>query len=344
MDTIGFMTKVLVTGISGFLGSHTAIQLLERGYHVVGTVRAETQAARVRALLASHVKGGRLDIAMADLLDPQAWPELMKGVDTVMHIASPFPRYWPKREDDIIRPAVDGTISVMRAATVAGVRKMVLTSSIAAMLYGKTGPYRQSSYGEETWTDVAVRADTNPYLRSKALAERAAWDFIDEDSSGMSLVTICPAAILGPVLDSDFGTSASIVLKLMDGSMPLMPRVGFELIDVRCVADLHIRAMESDLADNHRFAAAEGYRYLGEIADVLREAYPSRKIPKRYMPDVLVRLAALVDKSIRPVLVELGAERKVNHGKANNLLDWHPRSVDTSILSCADSLIKFQVV
>ncbi|MEN6454626.1 MAG: NAD-dependent epimerase/dehydratase family protein, partial [Prolixibacteraceae bacterium] len=216
--------KILLTGVSGFLGSHTAIQLLEKGYEVTGTLRSMKRAGEIREVIARHTsKVGALKFAEADLLDGQIWNELTKGVDFVQHIASPFPRELPRHEEELIRPARDGALHVLKAASANGVKRVVLVSSIAAVMYGREKGKRSGVYNESNWTDVTNRKDTTPYYRSKTLAERAAWDFTANDESGMELVTVCPGAILGPVLESDFGTSANMVIKMLDGSMPAFP-------------------------------------------------------------------------------------------------------------------------
>lgn len=338
------MTRVLLTGVTGFLGSHTAIQLLNEGCEVVGTLRDRRRSGDILRVIGARAPIDKLQLEQADLLDDAVWRPIMDGIDRVLHIASPFPRVLPRKEQDLIRPAVDGTLRVLKAAHLAGVPKVVLTSSTGAVLYGKTGPYRQSAYGEDTWTDVSVRSDTTPYLRSKTIAEKAAWDYVGQDSVDMVLTTICPGVILGPVLETDYGTSANVVRKLLDGSLPALPRLGFDMIDVRCVADLHLRAMRSDLADGQRFLASDDYLTLLQVADILRSAYPGRRIPKYLLPDVIVRMYSLIDPSLRQALVDLGAERKSNSGKARNLLDWEPRSIEEAVLSCAESLIELDLV
>ena len=176
------------------------------------------------------------------------------------------------------------------------------------------------------------------------MAERAAWGFIAEDDSGLELTTVCPGAILGPVLEEDFGTSANMVIKTMDGSSPAIPRIGFDMVDVRSVADLLIRAMEMPGAAGQRYIASAGYRTFKQLADTLREAYPDRKIPSRMLPNLMVRLIARVEPSLQPILVDLGVERRVSNEKATRELDWSPRPVEEAILSCAESLIDHGII
>ncbi|MDD4193470.1 MAG: aldehyde reductase [Mangrovibacterium sp.] len=337
--------RVLLTGVSGFLGSHTAIQLLEKEYEVVGTLRELKRADEISGMIARHTaKVGALKFVKADLLDEQIWKVLTKGVDFVQHVASPFPRELPRHEEDLIRPAREGALNVLKAASANGVKRVVLTSSIAAVMYGRERGKQSAVYDESNWTDVSNRSDTTPYYRSKTLAERAAWDFMASDKSGMELVSVCPGAILGPVLERDFGTSANMVIKMLDGSMPAFPKLGFEIVDVRSVADLLIRAMEMPQAANQRFLGTSGYAGFADIARILREAWPDRKIPSRSVPSFLVVLLSLFDKTLRPVLKDLDTTRRADHSKAVDLLQWQPIPNEEAILSCARSLIDLEIV
>ncbi|MEN0050276.1 MAG: aldehyde reductase [Bacteroidota bacterium] len=332
--------KVLLTGVTGFLGSHTTIQLLEKSYEVVGTLRDINRAESIKSVIGKHTKNiQQLSFVEADLNNNEIWREIIKGVDYVMHIASPFPRVLPKDEADLIRPAKEGTLHILKAAAANGVKRVVLTSSTGAIVYGKSKDHRSGIYNEKDWTDVSNKKDSTPYFRSKTIAEKAAWEFITQDDSGLELATICPGAILGPVLEKDFGTSANIVIKMLDGSSPAIPKIGFPIVDVRSVADLHIKAIESDTAKNERFVAANGFLSFQEIAAILRKAYPNRRIPKALLPDFAVRLYSNLDATLKPILLELGVERKVDDSKARQLLNWQPKSLEEAVLSCAESVL-----
>lgn len=334
-----------MTGVSGFLGSHTAIQLLEQGYEVVGTLRNPDRQEHIKQLIARHTKHtDRLSFARADLLDAAAWLDLMPGIDYVQHIASPFPRVLPKREEDLIVPAREGALNILRAAADHGVRRVVMTSSTGSVVYGKKKGRRNGTFDESDWTDAANYEDTTPYFRSKTLAEQAAWDFVQKETKDLELAVICPGAILGPVLEKDFGTSANIVIKMLDGSTPAIPKIGFELVDVRSVADLHIKAMTATRAANERFLASAGYLPFKKVADILRDAYPQRKIPHRQLPNFAVRLFALIDKTLQPILLDLGTERKVDNQKAKNMLNWQPLPVEEAVRACAESVIRLGLV
>lgn len=337
--------KVLLTGVTGFLGSHTAIQLLERGYEVLGTLRNLDRAEAIKAVIAQHTSQiDRLSFAVADLADSQVWDTLTKGIDFVQHIASPFPRKLPLHENDLIVPAKKGALNILKAASVNKVKRVVLTSSTGAILYGKSKVERNSTFDESDWTDASNKKDSTPYFRSKTIAERAAWEFMKKDRSGMELATVCPGAILGPVLETDFGTSANIVIKMLDGSMPAVPNIGFDLVDVRSVADLLILAMERPEAANERFVGSADYLKFKEVAHLLKEAYPQKKVPSRRLPDFFVRIFSNFDKALKPVLLDLSVERKVDNTKAKRLLNWKPLSGREAVISCAESVMELRLV
>lgn len=335
------MKKVLLTGITGFLGSHTAIQLLEKGYHVTGTMRSLSRKDEIQDILKKHTNNiQNLVIAEADLLDANAWNNLTTDKDFVMHIASPFPRTLPKNDDELVRPAKEGSLNILKSASASGVKKVVLTSSTGAVYMGQKPDQRRRMFTEEDWTDPSNLKDSTPYFRSKVIAEKAAWDFIKQDQSGLQLSVICPSLILGPVLEKDFGTSANVVIKILEGAMPALPKIGFGVVDVRSVADLHILAMENAAANGERFIGTAGYRTFKEMALVIKNAYPDRKIPQRELPDFAVRLFSNFDTSIKPILVNLGARRELDFSKAVNTLGWNPSTPEAAILSCAESVIK----
>lgn len=336
---------VLLTGVTGFLGSHTTIQLLNQGFRVVGTLRSMERAEAIKSVIAEHTDHiDQLSFVEADLLDAEVWPKLMRGVDFVQHIASPFPRVLPKNDEELIGPAKDGTLRILRSAAAAGVKRVVLTSSSGAIVYGKPKSRRKATFDESDWTDVANRADSTPYFRSKTIAERAAWEFVEQQNGKLELATVCPGAILGPVLEKDFGTSANIVIKMLDGSSPAIPKIGFDIVDVRSVADLLIRAMVRPEAANQRYVGSSGFMSFRNIADTLRQEFPDRKIPGMGLPNFMVRLYSNIDASLKPILVDLGAERKVSHAKARRELGWEPLSTEEAVISCAKSLIEQGIV
>lgn len=337
--------KVLLTGISGFLGSHTAIQLLEKDYHVLGTLRDMKRAEEIRNIIGQNTtKIANLEFAEADLSHPEIWDKLTQDIDYVQHIASPFPREIPKDEDELILPARNGILAILKAAAKNKVKRVVLTSSSSAVLYGKPAGQQSGTFDETVWTDATNKVDTTPYYRSKTIAEKAAWDFMAQDKSGLELVTVLPGAILGPVLERDFGTSANIVLKMLDGSMPALPRIGLDMVDVRSEADLLIRAMEMPQAAGQRYLGSAGFLSFHQIADILREKYPNRKIPSATLPHWLTHVLSWFDRALAPVLLDLGQERRIDNSKAKKMLQWQPIDNREAVLSCAASLITLGLI
>lgn len=344
MDASQAQTKtVLVTGGSGFLGSWCAIELLRRGYDVRTTVRDLTREPQVRAAIASETDAGdRLSVLAADLLADDGWKEAVEGCDYVLHVASPFPPTQPKDPDELIVPAREGTLRVLKASLDAGVERVVVTSSVAAI----TGGLRPSAppLTEESWSDPDNPKMT-PYARSKTIAERAAWDLVRERGAVEKLAVVNPGAILGPALNDDLSFSLEAIQRLLAG-MPGVPRIGFSFIDVRDVADLQIRAMTAAEAGGERFVAAEPFMWMSEVAAVLRERLGNKaaKVPTRSVPSLLVRAMALFDPSIRSVTGSLGRKTALSSEKAKTRLGWSPRPLPETIVECAQSLIDQGVV
>jgi nucleoside-diphosphate-sugar epimerase len=336
------MGKVLVTGGSGFIGSHCILQLLAAGHEVRTTVRSRQREEAVRAMLrqGGAEPGGRLSFAEADLERDAGWPEAVAGCDYVLHVASPFPPTLPKHEDELIVPAREGALRVLRAARDAGVRRVVLTSSFAAVGYGH--PPQAAPFDETSWTDTDG-ADVQPYAKSKTLAERAAWDFISREGGALELSVVNPVGVFGPVLGPDYSTSILLVQRLMDGAMPGCPQLHFGVVDVRDVADLHLRAMTDPAAKGERFLAVSGdFMSIRDIALVLRRRLgaAARKVPTRQLPNWLVRLAALRDPAVKQILPELGKRKNATAAKAQRVLGWSPRPNEDAVVATAESLVR----
>jgi nucleoside-diphosphate-sugar epimerase len=340
------MTRVLVTGGSGFIGSHAVLQLLEAGHEVRTTVRRPDREGKVRALLREGgiEPDGRLTFVVADLESDAGWSEAVEGCEHVLHIASPFPASVPEHEDALIVPARDGALRVLRAARDGGVRRVVLTSSFAAVGYGH--PPRDVPFDETSWTNLDGRA-VSPYVKSKALAERAAWDFVDADGGGLELSVVNPLGVFGPVLGPDYSTSIVLIQRLMDGAMPGCPRLWFGVVDVRDVVDLHLRAMTRPEASGERFLAVSGPSMsILEMAQTLRARLgeAAKRAPTRELPNWLVRLIGVFDPQVRSILPELGREKHATNEKARSLLGWDPRSREDAIVVTAESLIRLGLV
>lgn len=340
------MSTVLVTGGSGFIGSHVILQLLSAGHTVHTTVRDLKREPELRARLKQGASdpGNRLQLFAADLMNDAGWKEAAAGCAFVQHVASPFPATVPKQEDELIRPAREGALRVLRAARDAGVQRVVLTSSFAAVGYGH--PEQGAPFDETSWTNLNGPGLT-AYVKSKTLAERAAWEFVAREGGGMELATVNPVAVFGPALCGDYATSILIVQKMLDGSMPGCPRLEIGGVDVRDVADLHLRAMTDPAAKGERWLAVAGdFVSLVEMARMLkrRMGAAAKRVPTRQLPDWLVRLAALIDASVKQVLPELGKHKNATSAKAQRVLGWKPRSVEDAVVATAQSLLELGLV
>lgn len=338
------MSTVLVTGGSGFVGSHVVLLLLRAGHVVRTTVRSLTREASVREMLsgAGVDADARLAFFAADLEHDEGWAEAVAGCDYVIHVASPMPAAAPKTEDEVIVPARDGVLRVLRAARDANVKRVVLTSSCGAVYYGH--PPQAAPFDETSWTDTD--GEMSAYVRSKAIAERAAWDFMASAGGTLELSVVNPAGIFGPVLGADFSSSIELVKRLLNGA-PGCPQLYFGVVDVRDVADLHLRAMTDPAAKGERFIAVSGkVMSMLDIATVLRARLGSaaKKVPTRQLPNWLVRCAALFDPGMRQLLPLLGNTRHATSAKAERLLGWKPRSREDAIVATAESLVKFGLV
>ncbi len=331
---------VLVTGGSGYVASFCIAQLLNEGAKVRTTIRNLAGEEDVRAIISQLASVEQLEVVAADLNFDSGWAAACEGCNGVLHIASPLPSNNPKDDDELVRPAREGTLRVLTAARDAGVRRVVMTSSTAAVAYGHGS--RSQPWTEADWSDPADRSDSSAYERSKMIAERAAWDWHTREGGVLELVTICPGAVIGPVLGKNFSASIDIVKKLIDGSMPGVPRFGWPLVDVRDIADLHIRALRTPEAKGQRFIGAGPFYWMADVARVLRERVPevAGNVPKRQLPNWLVRLSSVFDPVIRGRLFELDKERPVSAEKAMRELGWTPRSNDEAIVATAKSLVR----
>jgi nucleoside-diphosphate-sugar epimerase len=335
------MSTILVTGGSGFIGSHSILQLLAAGHRVRTTVRNLMREGDVRAMLkeGGAEPGDRLSLVAADLDNDAGWPEAVAGCDYVLHVASPFPPHVPKHEDELIVPARDGALRVLRASRDAGVKRVVLTSSFAAIGYGHKA--QKAPFNETNWTDP--NGDLAAYVKSKTVAERAAWNFIANEGGGLELSVVNPVVVLGPVLGPDLSASILLLRRLIDGSIPACPRLYFGVVDVRDVADLHLRAMTHPAAKGERFLAVAGdCMSILDIAKVLRRRMgaAARKAPRFQLPDWLMRIAAMLHPAVAHISPELGKIKNSTNEKARRMLGWTARSNEESIVATAESLVR----
>ncbi len=337
--------QVLVTGGTGFIAQYCILALLEAGYRVRTTVRSLSREAEVRA----HLKGGgaepgdRLSFVVADLTADEGWTQAAAGCAYVLHGASPTPTGDQVTEDDWIRPAVEGNLRVLRAARDAGVKRVVLTSAFGAICAGHKSMTRP--FNETDWSDLTAH-NLWPYQKSKTLSERAAWDFIEREGGGLELSVVNPTAVLGPVLGADYSHSIGLIKNLLDGQ-PGCPKINCGFVDVRDVADLHLRAMSHPAAKGERFLAIAGESmWVIDIARVLRERMgaAASKVPTRVLPNWLVRLGTLKSPVMRGAVPLLGLNLNATSEKAIRLLGWSPRSREDAIVATAESLIRLDLL
>lgn len=335
---------VLVTGGSGYIAGETIRQLLARGWTVHTTVRSLSREAELRQVLGGTP--ATLRFFRADLTSDAGWAGAAAGCSHVCHMASPFPPDVPRDENELIVPARDGALRALKAAQANGVKHFVLASSAAAIAYGH--PPGKTRYDERDWTDVSAPG-VQPYVKSKTIAERAARDWVAENAPDMAFCTINPVAVLGPVASKDFAASVGVFEQLLSGKVPACPDVGFCLVDVRDVADLHVRALEADPATIHgeRFIGSSGPFYrIVDLARMLRQRLgdQARKVPTQVMPNWLVRVMAVFMPSLRQLLGELGRTRAMSSAHAQHVLAWTPRPPEETAVDCARSLIERGIV
>jgi nucleoside-diphosphate-sugar epimerase len=341
---------VLVTGATGFIAQHCIIQLLDAGYAVRGTARSADRTAEVAQIISPHLSeaaSARLDddfeIVAADLTADAGWEQAATGCRFVLHVASPIPRTPPKDDDELIVPARDGMLRVLRAAQAAGVERVVLTSSIAAVLYGRD---RDHVFTEADWSDVDDKR-IGAYEKSKTIAERAAWEYMTSlgDGPGMDLVSINPGLVLGPILSSDYGTSGELVKKILDRDFPAIPDVNYAMVDVRDVAAAHVAALGAPEAGGGRFICAIENHSMREVAQILADHFDGAfKVPTGKLPGIALRAVALWDGTAKLALNDLGVHQDVDNTQIRDVLGWQPHDLREMTVSMADSMVRYGVV
>lgn len=333
--------RVLVSGGSGYIAGYLIRQLVAAGWTVHTTVRNLAREGAVRHMLA--VDNQRLKFFAADLTADAGWEQAMAGCSHVAHLASPLPAGVPREADELIVPARDGALRALRAARAAGVQRFVMTSSVAAIAYGRGRGVHH--FTEADWTDPG-KPGIPAYIQSKTIAERAARDWVTREGAGLEFCSICPSVVLGPVWGPDHSASVMVIGKLLDGSIRACPDFGFGVVDVRDVADLHLRALTAPKMAGERFIASGRFLKLGEVAEVLRSQLGSQagKVTRRKLPDWLVRVAALFNPLARSVVGELGSIRNQDAGHALQVLGWQTRPVEQSIVDTARSLLDLGLV
>lgn len=339
-------TTILVTGGSGFVSLHCVAQALEAGYKVRTTIRSERKkqdALKGLEKAQPPVDASKLEFVIADLLKDEGWTDAVKDVSLVLHVASPFPSVQPKDENELIRPAVDGTLRVLKAAKASGtVKRVVVTSSAAAISYGT--PYVSGKvYTEADWSDPDGKGSyISPYAKSKTLAEKAAWDFIEREGGDLELTVVNPHAIYGPpLLLPCESTTCGVIQQFLQGKLPAVPDVSFGIIDVRDVASLHMLAATKPEAAGQRYSCLAGKSAsLAEMGVMLKAGLGAKasKAPTRTMPNFVVKLLSYVMAQLGPITHDLGKRKEFSNEKAKTL-GWNPRSNEEAVVSCGQALI-----
>lgn len=342
------MTKVLLTGASGFIGKHITLQLLNEGYEVRASVRNSAKADEVRAAVTDHLPKGydlasKLTFVELDLEGDKGWDEALKGMDVLIHSASPFPIASPKDENELIRPAVDGTLRALKAAHKAGVKRVILTSSVAAT-YGANLPAGKTAFDETIWTDVNHPVGRLPYTKSKTLAEKAAWEYIETEAPELELTTINPVLVSGVPLDKHFGSSVSVIQRILSVKDPVVPDISFSIVDVKDVAEMHVKAIKLDAAKGQRFLASTATLTMMQVAKSLKASFPKRRFATIPAPSFLIRFLSLFDAEIKAVLPSLGDHTPVSSAKAQDILGIKFVGADETLRNTANYLIENKFV
>ncbi len=328
---------ILLTGISGFIAKHVALKLLNAGYAVRGTMRSPRRADEVRTALKPHLTDpaamDRLTFATSDLEADTGWADAMTGCTGVIHTASPFPISQPKDEQVLIRPAVEGTRRVLMAAKAAGITRVILTSSIVAIIDDAAGEQQN----EDNWCNLDAPG-TSAYAKSKTLAEREAWRIAETE--GLHLTTINPGFVVGPPLDANYGSSIGVVKRFLKGKDPMLPKIGFSMVDVRDVAEAHLRALQRPATAGNRYAATAGFMWMPAMGATLKAAYPTRRIPTRTAPVFMLRIIAMFDASLRAIMPSLGIKHDVSGARATTDLGITFTTPQDGLRASADWLVK----
>ncbi len=332
------MKKVLVTGTTGFIGLHCVNQLLKQGYAVNGTLRSFNRKNEViDALALQNTPTEHLSLFETDLLDDKGWDEAIHGCEYVLHVASPFV-LTPQSEDFFIKPAVEGSLRVLNLANKHKIKKVVLTSSFAAM--GDTLE-EKDSFDETDWSDPNKK-NIRAYGKSKTLAEKAAWDYMSSHTPSFSLTVINPVAVTGPSLSKDIGTSNSIVKQMINGQIPVTSKVHFGYVDVRDVAAAHITAMLNNQTDGERIIVSEKTLWMDEVATILRDA-GFDKAPSKVMPKWAMQIMSIFKKDLKFIIPLINKKRHIHSTKAKDLLNWEPISAEQSIIDTAKQLQEYNL-
>ncbi|MEK3795625.1 aldehyde reductase [Paenibacillus sp. FSL R7-0204] len=332
---------VLVTGGSGFIAVHIIVKLLEKKYRVRATLRTMSRQDEVRAMirLGGVTNMEDLSFVQTDLTSDNNWNHAVEGVEYVIHVASPTPNRIYKDENEMIGPAREGVLRVLRAARDAGVKRVVLTSAFGAIGVGHK--HHMGPYTEEDWSNTEDKI--HPYQKSKTLAEKAAWDFIQQEGRGLEFATVNPVGVMGPILGNDYSHSNVIVRQMLEGKLKAVPKIYSDYVDVRDVAELHILAMIRPEASGERLIASSSENLSTlEIANILREnlGEDAKQVPMKETPNLIVRAAAVFNPKLRMIASLLGQDMSTSNQKAKRLLGWAPRPAEEAIVATGKSMMK----
>jgi nucleoside-diphosphate-sugar epimerase len=336
----------LVTGASGYIAKHIVRQLLDAGWNVRGSVRSQVKADQTRKAMQACVQNpetldSRLSFVILDLSQDAGWDDALTDADALLHTASPFPLAQPKDEDEIVRPAVDGVLRALTAAKQAEVARVVMTSSSVAVMSCELPP-GQTVYTEDNWTDINHPTVT-PYIKSKTLAERAAWDFVAENPE-MQLTCINPVFVQGTPLDADIGTSIKVIKRILDRKDPAVPDLYFPAVDVRDIATMHVKALSTPESIGNRIIGSQQTLSYLDFARTLDQAYPDRKIITRVAPHWLIKIMALFDPAVRGIIAQLGVRDEISNARAGEILDMEFHDARQAIRDSARFLIENDMV
>jgi dihydroflavonol-4-reductase len=333
---------VLVTGASGYIAKHIILQLLEAGYTVRASLRSPARAGEVRDAVLPHLAAtgaaaSRLGFVTLDLASDDGWPQALAGVDALLHTASPFPLEQPANAQDLIRPAVDGTLRALRAAKAAGVNRVVLTSSSVAI--SNTEPPKDRPFDEGDWSTPGYKTET-PYVQSKLKAEQAAWDFVKTEAPQIELTVINPVFVLGPPLDRHYGTSIRVIERFLRGKDPMLPDIGFNCVDVRDIAQMHVRALAAPASIGMRIIGSASFLTFQDMAKAMKARFPKRRIPTMVAPHWFIKLLGLFDKAIASIIPALGRRESISNARAREILGIEFRDPRTSVVEAAEFLVE----
>lgn len=336
---------VFLTGASGFIAKHIIVQLLNAGYHVRGSVRSLSRLDEVIAAVTPHLDDDdildeRLSFVALDLSKDDGWDGVMEGCSALLHTASPFPLAQPKNDEEVIRPAVDGTLRALKSAQGSGIERVVLTSSAVAVMHSDLPPGR-TAHDEGDWSEDSYPTQ-NAYGRSKTHAEKAAWAFVAKQASNMRLTTINPVLVLGPALDKNYGTSLQVAERIFSGKDPMQPRFGLPIVDVRDVAAMHVKALSTPASEGQRILAAESFQWMKDIAAIMKQKYPDRGIKVREAPDFLIKMMAMFDSDIKTIIPQLGVPKYIANQRAKDVLGMDFISARDATLASAESIKKYR--